>query len=57
VIDEPNVDIGSSAPAVTLSNEILTDLLPYMNVFNDADEAPVDTNNGPVEAYGSSPLN
>jgi len=60
VIDEPNVskgNIGSSAPVVTLSNEVLTDLLPYMNVFKDTDEAPVDTNNGPVEAYGSSPLN
>jgi len=60
VIDEPKVskaEIGSSAPVVTLSNEILADLLPYMNVFKDTDEAPVDTNNGPIEAYGSSPLN
>jgi len=60
VIDEPNVtkaEIGSSAPVVKLSNEILADLLPYMNVFKDTDEAAVDSNNGPVEAYSSSPLN
>jgi len=60
VIDEPSVskaEIGSSAPVVTLSNQVLADLLPYMNVFNDTDDAPVDANNGPVEAYSSSPLN
>lgn len=59
VIDEPAETagaVGSSAPVLTLTNQILTDLLPYMNVFKDADAPPVDTSTSPVEAYAEAPL-
>lgn len=60
VIDEPNVPaqyVGNSTPVLNLTNQILTDLLPYMNVFKDADEQAPDTTNSPVEAYSTSIMN
>lgn len=59
LIDEPDPSAGtngSSGPVVTLANQILTDLLPYMNVYKDTDAPRVDTSNSPVEAYEVAPL-
>ena len=59
VIDEPNVPAamsGSSAPVLTLTNQVLTDLLPYMNVYKDTDEPAVDTTNSPIEHFTDSIL-
>jgi len=57
VIDEPKVPaelVGSSAPVLTLTNQVLTDLLPYMNVYKDTDEPAVDTTNSPIEHFTGS---
>lgn len=41
VIDEPNVkDQAHSVYATTMAKEILTEVLPYMNIFPGVDEAP-----------------
>jgi len=59
VIDEPNVPAamsGSSAPVLTLTNQVLTDLLPYMNVYKDTDEPAVDASNSPIEHFTGSIL-
>lgn len=58
VIDEPNTpnEVGSSGPVLRLSNEILTDLLPYMNVFKDTDEPAQDSSNSAVEVNAGSAL-
>lgn len=58
VIDEPNTpgELGSSAPVLRLSNEILTDLLPYMNVFKDTDEPAKDSSGSAVEVNDGSVL-
>lgn len=62
VIDEPQVEDynGSSQPVLWLTKDIMTDLLPYMNVFKDADlaayEAGQDNSMNPVEAYEEAPL-
>ncbi len=46
IIDEPNGTTGtsgSSGDVLTLSHDILTDLLPYMNVYKDIQAEPIDT--------------
>ncbi len=48
VIDEPGPEsgaVGSSSPVMALTKSIMTDLLPYMNVFRDSDEI-IDTTEG-----------
>lgn len=59
LIDEPGEKAGqsgTSGPVLTLTNQILTDLLPYMNVYKDTDAPRVDTSNAPVEAYDTPVL-
>ena len=59
IIDEPDLSAGangSSAPVLTLTNQILTDLLPYMNVYKDSEEQAVDTSTAAVESYQVAPL-
>lgn len=55
VIDEPLVEgyNGSSQPVLWLTKSILTDLLPYMNVFKDTDLANTEDTqtNSAVEKY------
>ncbi|MGN0408692.1 MAG: penicillin-binding transpeptidase domain-containing protein [Bacteroides sp.] len=62
IIDEPEVEgyNGSSQPVLWLTKDIMTDLLPYMNVFKDTDlaneESKLDNSNNPVEKYDEAPL-
>lgn len=52
IIDEPEGTTGtsgSSADVLTLSHDILEKLLPYMSVYKDALEEPVDTSNSEDE--------
>ena len=62
IIDEPEVEgyNGSSQPVLWLTKNIMTDLLPYMNVFKDTDlaneESKLDNSNNPVEKYDEAPL-
>lgn len=49
IIDEPdgtNGTSGSSGDVLTLTHDILSDLLPYMNVFMDSDDKEADTSGG-----------
>lgn len=53
VIDEPYETTGTSgtsSDSLLLSHDILQELLPYMNVFKDAEAEPVDTSNSSDEA-------
>lgn len=53
VIDEPYETTGTSgtsSDALLLSHDILQELLPYMNVFKDAEAEPVDTSNSSDES-------
>lgn len=60
IIDEPSLSSGpngSSAPVLTLSHDILEDLLPYMNVYKNAEAESIgDTSGNSVEAYEVAPL-
>lgn len=60
IIDEPSASAGangSSAPVLTLSHDILEALLPYMNVYKDAEAEEIgDTSQNSVEAYDVAPL-
>ena len=52
IIDEPDGTTGtsgSSGDVLTLSHDILTDLLPYMNVYKDIQAEEVDTSEAEVE--------
>lgn len=52
LIDEPDGTTGtsgSSADVLTLTHNILTDLLPYMNVYKDAEGEEVDTSTDNAE--------
>lgn len=59
IIDEPKVEgyNGSSQPVLWLTKDIMTDLLPYMNVFKDTDlataESGEDNSNNPAEGYSN----
>lgn len=59
VIDEPEIEgyNGSSQPVLWLAKSIMTDLLPYMNIFKDTDLSSSDPgSNNPVEAYEEPPI-
>lgn len=62
VIDEPEIEgyNGSSQPALWLTKSIMTDLLPYMNIFKDTDLSNADPDGGstdnPVEKYDEPPI-
>lgn len=59
IIDEPygtNGTQGSSADVLSLSHNILSDLLPYMSVYKDAEDTPEDTSNAPDEGTVGIPL-
>lgn len=46
IIDEPDGTTGTSGTSgdvLTLSHDLLSDLLPYMNVYKDVQADPVDT--------------
>lgn len=52
IIDEPDGTTGTSGisgDVLTLSHDILTDLLPYMNVYKDIQAEEVDTSEAEVE--------
>lgn len=52
IIDEPDGTTGtsgSSADVLTLTHDILNDLLPYMNVYKDAEGEEVDTSTDNAE--------
>lgn len=58
-IDEPdgtNGTSGSSADVLQLTHDIMTDLLPYMNVYKDVQAEPVDTSGSPVEGTVEIPV-
>ena len=41
---------GSTSDALILAKDIMTELLPYMNVYKDTDEPYVDPGNAPEES-------
>ncbi len=61
IIDEPDGTTGtsgSSGDVLTLTHDILEQLLPYMNVYKDAEDTPVDTSDAPSEStVDGIPLN
>ena len=53
VLDEPDGTTGTSgstSDALILAKDIMTELLPYMNVYKDTDEPYVDPGNAPEES-------
>lgn len=59
IIDEPdgtNGTSGSSADVLQLTHDIMTDLLPYMNVYKDVQAEPQDTSGSPVEGTVEIPV-
>ena len=53
VLDEPDGTTGTSgstSDALILAKDIMTELLPYMNVYKDTDEPYVDPGNTPEES-------
>lgn len=59
IIDEPdgtNGTSGSSADVLQLTHDIMTDLLPYMNVYKDVQAEPQDTSESPVEGTVEIPV-
>ena len=60
IIDEPygtNGTSGSSGDVLTLTHDILTDLLPAENVYKDAEDQGVDTSHAAVEGTVEVPAN
>ena len=52
-LDEPDRTTGTSgstSDALILAKDIMTELLPYMNVYKDTDEPYVDLGNAPEES-------